>query len=416
MAAVRKARGLDDLEPAPASEAPAKKKPAKKAGKKIAKKLAKKAPAPKSKPERVKVPDAADILRDLRAMKGVEEDDFAMFTDPLAWTSSVTEWLPTGSIAIDRLIGGGWPVGRIVEVAAWESVGKSTLLDQSIAMAQSLGSTCVLIDSEQARDEAYTRALGVDLDQLIVHKAEVIEDGFVGLDRVLAIQEAYIAKLAPKGLKPPPMLIVWDSLGGTPTRAERDGAADETHVSTAARNIKMNMRRLAQRIANARAVLVFSNQFYEQIGGFGGLKSYGGSGVRYFTSVRLWLTKQNGLKIGDAYVGHIIQAKLKKTRVNKPRPPAQLGLIYGAGIHNAWTLWEWGKKNGVAPPEAKPGHTWVSQAGGWSYLIQPDGTYDAFQRTFLGFADALGARPDTYARMVKDYMAEEVSGFGGDDD
>jgi len=236
---------------------------------------------------------------------------------------------------------------------------------------------------------------------------------------VLALQEAQIQLLAKANLRPPRMLIFWDSLGGTPTRGERDGSADESHVSEAARSIKMNMRRLAQRIAKARAVLIFSNQFYENIGGYGGLKSYGGSGIRYFASLRLWLTKKNGLKVGDGVVGHIIEAKLRKTRVSIPKPPCELGLIYGAGIHNAWTLWEWGKKNGVGP-----GHKWCEQAGAWSYLVYPPGSglvsangqpYETFQRTFLGFAEQLAAHPDVYRHMAAGYMAEQVAAGAAED-
>jgi protein RecA len=402
----RTTRGLDDVEPALSSSAPA--KPAKKAKKKASKKAPKKAPKPvkEKKPTKVVVPTALDYLKDLRSMKGVSEEDFAFFADPVAWASSVTEWIPTGSLAIDRLIGGGYPVGRAVEIAAWESVGKSTLIDQSIAMAQSLGHVCILIDTEQARDEKYTARLGVDLDKLIVHKAETIEDAFIGIDRALALQEAHFHKLAAKNLKPPVLMVFWDSLGGTPTRAEYKGGADDKHMTEAARNIRMNMRRLSQRIAQTRSVLVIANHFYETMaGGYGAkLKSYGGGGIRYHTSVRIWLSRISVLKAGANIVGHIIEAKLKKTKVNKPRPPAQLGLINGAGIHNAWTLFEWGKSHGV-----QEGHVWVQQQGQWYYLILPHGGYEVFQRSFLGFAEVLVAKPEVYAQMAAQYMAEDIA-------
>lgn len=415
----RKGRGLDDLEPAPAAspKKTEKSKPGEKAP----------TPPKKEKAVDVKPLDAGGYLAIARGMKDVDEDDYAVASDPLAFLGDVTEWIPTGSIAIDRLLGGGYPLGRVIEVAAWEQVGKSTLLDQSIAMAQSLDDVCLLIDSEQTRDRRYSSRLGVDLDKLIVCKAETVEEAFVGMDRMLAIQEAQIARLATAAeelrrrrkneeadaLRAPRLFMVWDSLAGTPTEAERSGAADDSHVAEAAKIVRLNMRRLAGRIANARAVLVFANQFYENIGPFGGLKSYGGSGVRYATSVRLWLTRKNALKVGEATVGHIVEAKLKKTKVSIPKPPAELGLLYGAGIHNAWTLWEWGKKNG-APGIA--GHTWVKQAGSWSYLMYPDGkTYDSFQGTFLPFAELLAKHPAVYEAMASGYMAEQVVAGGGED-
>jgi len=368
------------------------------------KKTPAKAPKPprKKKAERIVVPTPKDYVRDLRAMKDVERGDYAFMSDPIAWTSTVTEWLSTGILALDRLTGGGWPITRIIELAAWENVGKTTVLDQSIAQAQRDGAVCALIDSEQARDINYTAALGVDVDKLIIHKAETVEECFEGIDRVLSIQEAYIKKLTAKKLEPPPMLIAWDSIAGTPTAAELTGAADDKHVAGAAKSVRMNIRRLAQRIAKARACLVFTNHFYENIGPFGGLKTYGGGGIRYGTSLRVWMSRTGTLKgPGKVDVGQKIEAKLKKTRIAKPRPPAELGLIWGAGVHNAYTLYEWGKTAGVEGP-----HRWVIQKGSWSYLMMPDGTHEAWQGSFVPFADVLKAHPAIYAQMAEQYRNE----------
>lgn len=379
------------------------------------------APNPHQKTAPVTVLDASGFRDALRKLKNVEDGDYEVREDVLSFASDVTEWIRSGSIAIDRLLGGGYPMGRIIEIAAWESVGKSTLLDQSIASAQSQGDTCVLIDSEPGRDSGYTSRLGVDPSKLIISRVETIEEAFHAIDQCLSIQEAQIAMLAKAAaelrrkkrmeeaaaLRQPRLFIAWDSLGGTPTDAERKGAADDSHVAEAAKITKLNMRRIANRIANNRATLVFANQFYENIApGFGaGLKSYGGSGIRYFASVRLWLSRISSLKSGEHVVGHVIEAKLKKTKVSLPKPPAQLGLIYGAGVHNAWTLWEWGKTHGIAP-----GHTWTAQRGSWGYLLFPDRTYESWQGTFLPFAAVLEKHPAVYAQMVEGYMAEQVSG------
>ena len=366
-----------------------------------------KAPKPPTRaktPRTVKVPTAADYVRDLRAMKGVSPEDYAFMSDPISWTSSVDEWLSTGILALDRLTGGGWPITRIIELAAWENVGKTTILDQSIAQAQRDGAVCALIDSEQARDIGYTADLGVDVDSLIIHKAETIEDAFTGIDRVLSIQEAYIKKLAEKKLRAPPMLIAWDSVAGTPTKAEMQGAADDKHVAGAAKSMRLNMRRLAQRISKARACLVFTNHFYQDIGPFGSLKTYGGGGIRYATSLRVWLTRTGTLKTGDTEVGQIVQAKLKKTRISKPRPPSELGLIWGAGIHNAYTLFEWSKTTGTG--EGDGSHRWVLQKGAWCYLMLPDGGNISFQGTFMGFAKVLEDNPEIYARLCAQYQSE----------
>lgn len=389
MAAKRKPRSLSSGK---------KKSPTKKKGSK------RKAPARKKKTERASIPKPEDYVRDLQSMSGVEKGDFAMFTDPLAWTGPVNEWLPTGVLAVDRLLGGGWPVGRIVEIAAWENVGKSTLIDQSFAMAQKQGAVVGLIDTEQARDTKYTEQLGVDLDKLIVHKAETIEECFEGLERFVAIQEGYIDRLKKSGKEPPIMLIGWDTLAGTPTNAEMKGGAEDVGIADAAKPIKRNLRRLVSRMSKARMVLLLANQFYENPGFGGGIKSYGGSGIRYFTSVRLWLSRTGQLKVGQSIVGQSVEAKVKKTKVSKPRPPAELGLIFGAGIHNAYTLFEWGKTHGSG--EEHP--HWIRTAAAWQYLMMPDGTYQPFQQQWLGFASVLQERPDIYEQMAAQYMAESV--------
>lgn len=362
-----------------------------------------KAPKPeKVKKERVIVPTASDYLAALRGIKGVEEGDYAFFGDDLAWTSSVEEFISTGSLALNRLTGGGWPVGRLTELAAWEGVGKTTLLDQSIALHQASGGIAVLIDSEQARDESYSVKLGVNPKELIIRKALTLEQGFEGLDQVLAIQEAHMEKLAAKGLKVPPMLIVWDSLGGTPAAAEYEGEAGDKHVGVASRIIKMNFRRMTQRLAHCRAAFVFGNHFYQTMGPFASLVTYGGSGIRYYTSLRLWLSRTGSLKVGDRVVGHKIEAKLRKTRISRPRPPAEVGLVYGSGLHNAYSLFEWGKTHGE-----KPGHKWVKHSGQWSYLMFEDGTYEAFQQSFVGFGELLQKRPDLYEMIAQKYHAED---------
>lgn len=673
-------------------------------------------PEKEKKSRKARALTAADYLDDLRALKKPkDEDEFAFFSEDI-FQHTVDEWIPTGSLAIDKLIGGGWPVGRVAEMASWEGVAKSSLIDMSIAQCQQMGGVACLIDTEAARDEKYTRALGVDVDKLIVYNAETIEESFAGIDKMLAVQEKRAAET--KG-KPPLLMICWDSLvgdsrvmtpqgevelssvrpgdwaycvadnltvrqvraaqrtgrnkpivrlrfrwwkdrshegeirltpehkvmlcdrtykraadlvmgdrilstsriltneksgekrwrlssialpkkwayehrlfaealfgpvpvghvvhhrngdetdnsednlevlawaahasghwktasasrktatseqararlkawwagktpeqrseigasasrlmwkkksgdpawhrslserssrwhaqrraarttelrslvlieglslpkaadrmgiglhhlktwmrqwdisleenhlvldvqpsgradtydlvmdedapnfvangivvhnsvGGTPTTAERDGAADEAHVMEAARAIKMNLRRIALRLSKLRTTLVLTNHFYQTIGTFASLKTYGGSGIRYFCSVRVWLTKKEQIKVGQRPVGHVVEAKLKKTRVGLPAPPVELGLIWGGGIDNSYTLFEWGLANGVSPE-----HRWVAQRGAWYYLMLPDGTHEVFQNGFLGLGEIFRNRMDVYGQMVEGYM------------
>lgn len=311
----------------------------------------------------------------------------------------VNEWIPTGNLAIDRLTGGGWPVGRITEVASWEGVGKSTLLDQSIAQLQRMGGIACLLDTEKARDRKYTTTLGVNVDDLIVHPADTVEQVFAGFEYFLSIQEMFSKKS-----NPPPLMIVWDSLGGTPTNDELQGAADDVQVASAAKVIKRNLRRLTQRIAHMRTTVVISNHFYKKIGfGGSGNEAYGGKGVAYFSSLRLWMARTGQLKLSDGrLVGHEVEAKLKKTRVGLPKPPVKTAVLYGAGFHNSYSLFDWGKTHGVDDT-----HRWVVQSGAHCWLYPPGQEPLHFQRTWFGLGELLTEHPDIYQQMASQYLASE---------
>lgn len=275
----------------------------------------------------------------------------------------------------------------------------STLIDQSIAMAQQSGAIVALIDSEKARDREYTRRLGVNLDELIIASIDTLEQGFEAADSMLAVQEAIMLEGEARAR---PFMLFWDSLGGTPTKAELEGAADDRHVATQAIMIKQNFRRLCMRLNELRGCLVFANQFYEKIGGMGGLATSGGSGVRYFTSLRLWMTKGNYLKSGTTDVGQIVNVKMRKTRLGSPKPPIELGLIFGSGFDNAWTLFEWGKVNGVGEK-----HRWIEQRGSWCYLTMPDtGEVQQWQGTYLGFSALLREQPKLYELLATLFLQE----------
>ncbi len=390
----------------------------KKAAKKTAaKKKRAKAPAKrKRKKPPPKPPTAKQYLariKKLEKAKGQKAVPWGMLSEDL-FATSVTERLQTGNLGIDRLMGGnpttgyGYAVGRIHEVASWENVGKTTILDQGMAQCQRQGGIAALFDTETARDENYTARLGVNIDELIVRPADTIEQVFAGMFTLLDIQEKVAAELkAP----PPPLMMVWDAVGGTQTDAEKAGAVDDKHVGVAARNIKMNFRRLCLRLPKCRAMIVCANHFYKTIGGFSTTVSYGGSGIRYFSSFRLWMFNKGLIKLrvgpkdskGNATeiaVGHIAEVKTKKTRLGKPHAPIETGLIWGSGFDNSYTLFEWGQKHGV-----RDDHKWIVRHGNWFYLMLPDGTHEGFQRKFAGLGEKLQERPDIYAQMADQYLA-----------
>lgn len=375
-----------------------------------AKKTPPKAPAKKTVAKRGSTPqdDAARFLAELRGLATKsDEDQFGFLSsdeDLPPLDTPIDEFVSTGCLALDKQIGGltgGWPIGRITEVAAWESVGKSTLLDQSLAQVQRMGGVGALIDSERSRDARYSGVLGVNTEKLITKNVQTVEETFDAIDKILDVQEKLAAVAARKGEKPPPLLIVWDSVGGTPTKREIEGDAGDQHVADAAKAIKRNFRRIAHRIAHLRTALVCANHFYQDIGPFASLKTYGGSGIRYFTSLRVWLTRKSEVKIGTTVLGHVVESKIRKTRIRAERAPQEVALIYGAGFDNSWTLYEWGKTHGVDEK-----HRWILEAGTWSHLMLPDGSHESFQRRFVGLGEVLSRRPDAYQLLAEAFLRE----------
>jgi RecA/RadA recombinase len=348
-----------------------------------------------------KAPSAAEYLRRLKATAGSGPDGYSMFdADDVP---QIKEFLPSGVLAIDKLLGlskGGWPVGGICEVAAWEHVAKSVILDQSIAHCQRIDGIACLLDTEKGRTQAWSRLLGVDASKLILaRQADTLEQAFAEVERIISVQEQISA--AHKGVLPP-MLLAWDSLGGMPSKAELEGAPDDHHMAVAAKVIKMNFRRLVQRLAKARIALVFTNHFYNKIGGYGGgLETYGGGGIKYYTHARLWLSKPGQIEIGGEVIGHIVRVRAKKNRVLGERVgPYDTAMVYGAGIDNSYSLHEWG-----LDAKQQDGAPWIERHGQWFRLRMPGtGELVAYQRKFLGLGEILTARPDVYVAMAAAYL------------
>ncbi len=362
-----------------------------------------KKPASTKKPRAAKVPDASDYLAELLKLRGKNEpEDFAFFNEALY--GEAVERMGTGLLGLDKLIGGGWPVGRMIEIAGWEGAGKSTLLDQSIAQWQRSGGIAHLIDNGEGRDIKYTKSLGVNVNKLITSEVEMVEEAFLAIDKILAIQIKHFVELEKAKQKPPPLLIAWDSLGGTLAKEEFEGDADDAHVAVAARIINLNFKRILSKLAHYRVTLIFTNHFYKTIPG-GYLVSYGGKGPRYYPSIRLWLRKMDGINISTVQQGSEVEAKLKKTKIGRPKPPEVLGMIHNAGFDNSWTLFNWGKTHGIGGDY--PDHRWVKQAGPWCYLLPPGYETITFQKSFRGLGEILSDNPEIYKTMVAAYLADE---------
>ena len=285
----------------------------------------------------------------------------------------------SGCLSLDIALGvGGYPKGRIIEIYGPESSGKTTFALQAIAEVQKLGGRAAFIDAEHALDPDYARRLGVKTNELLLSQPDTGE-------QALEICEALVRSEAIS-------IIVIDSVAALVPQAEIDGEMGDSHVGLQARLMSQALRKLSGTINKTNTIAIFINQLREKVGVmFGNPETTpGGRALKFYSSIRLDIRRNEQIKIGDKIVGNKTTIKVVKNKVAPPFKSATVEIMYGEGVSKEGELIDLGVEAGI-----------VDKAGAW-FSYQGEKLGQGKENVKLLLRDNPELR-DEIEKMVRDF-------------
>ena len=247
------------------------------------------------------------------------------------------ETVPSGSLSLDIALGvGGYPKGRIIEIFGPESSGKTTFALHAIAEVQKQGGRAAFIDAEHALDPVYAKALGVNINDLLLAQPDTGE-------QALEICDALVKSNAIN-------IVVIDSVAALVPQAEIGGEMGDSHVGLQARLMSQALRKLAGTISKTKTIAIFINQLREKVGiMFGNPETTtGGRALKFYSSIRLEIRRGEAIKASaESIMGNRTTIKVVKNKVAPPFKNTTVDIMYGEGVSREGEIVDLGTTCGI---------------------------------------------------------------------
>src|SRR5881409_3174409 len=302
-------------------------------------------------------------------------------------TNMDVEAISTGALSLDVALGvGGLPRGHVVEIYGPESSGKSTLATHVVAEAQRNGGICAYIDAEHAMDPVYAKAIGVNVDDLLISQPDTGEQALEIADMLIRSGSIDV--------------LVIDSVAALTPRAEIEGEMGDVQPGLQARLMSQALRKLTASISRSNCMVIFINQIRMKIGVMYGSPetTTGGNALKFYASVRLDIRRIGSIKERDEVVGNQTRVKVVKNKLAPPFKTVEFDIMYGEGVSKVGELVDLGVKVGV-----------IEKSGAWfSYDSQRLGQGRENSKAFLKANPDMTAKIEAAIRQNSGLIAEQI--------